>query len=148
MRAYKHHEFHALSQGFLYRFERCCPQSPLQASYPRTLHLCTRMLHWQCTSIPAGVHRVTWSGSGRKNSIPKKQGSNGYTFTLLSCARFMACLTITLVSSSSVSIRPSRPFRTSGLTYMIPFGATVNASKTDIHTSASAITSDMIFQGR
>lgn len=36
----------------------------------------------------------------------------------------MACLTITRVSNSSVSILPRRPRRTSGLTKIMPFGAT------------------------
>lgn len=42
----------------------------------------------------------------------------------LSLTFFIACLTMTRVSKSSVSMRPSRPLRTSGFTKSIPLGET------------------------
>ena len=48
------------------------------------------------------------------------------SLTLSSLMPFIACLTMTRVSSISVSILPSNPFLTCGFTYIIPFGATEN----------------------
>ena len=76
---------------------------------------------WRASSILVRVWEETINSQGHNFE-------RGHIPTLLPCAHFMACLTMTLVSNSSVSIRPSKPFRTSDLTNMIPFGATVDAS--------------------
>jgi hypothetical protein len=80
----------------------------------------TLQIYFRPNCLALSTFISDWNGGCMKRSGP----SYVISITLLSFVIFMACFTITLVSSNSVNILFSKPWRTSGFTYITPLGAT------------------------
>ena len=107
----------------LFQSGQCCQRLPQRAFFRKNWRLYSHTWRYKWTS--------NWvAGRSKASKSPVWDVSwndlvlEGPCVTLSPLEVFIACLTMTRVSSSSVNIFPSNPLRTVGFTYMIPLGAT------------------------